>query len=107
MEQWYIRFLTRVRPEVGREVSGVGEGLRADGALVRFLARVRAQVPLERRLMRVRLSADVARVGTGKGFPRRGSYDGAAGNADRRRWRGVMEGTVWLGVSGGVAEGAG
>ena len=103
----FERFFAAVRPEVGREVGGLGEGLLADGALIRFLAVVRAEMRLERRLPRVRLSADVARVGTGKGVPARGSYDGAAGNAERRRRRGVMEGTVRLGVSGGVAEGAG
>ena len=78
-------FFAAVRPQVGREVGGLGEGLLADGALVGLFPVVRAEVRLERRLPRVRLPADVARVGARKGVPSRGSYDGAAGDAEGRR----------------------
>ena len=36
-----------MRPEVDREVGGLGEGLLADGAMVRFLTRVRPEVDRE------------------------------------------------------------
>ena len=103
----FERFFSAVRPQVGREIGGLGESLLADRALVRFLAVMGAEVRLERRLPRVCLSADVARVSAGKGISGRGSYDGAAGNAEWRRRRGIVKGTVLLGVSSGVAEGAG
>lgn len=89
-------FFSAVGPQVGCEVGRLGEGLLADGALVGFFAVVRAEVSLERRLPRVSFPADVARVGAGERISGGGSNDGAAGNAERRWWRGVVEGTVRL-----------
>ena len=88
------------------QVSCLSEGLLTYGTLVRLLPVVRAQMRLQRGLPRVGLSTYVAGVGSRERVPGWRSYDGAAGNVDRRWRRGVVEGTVRLGVRGRVAEGA-
>ena len=103
----FERFFAAVGPEVSREVGGLGEGLLTYGALVRLFPVVRAEVRLERGLTCVRLAADVARVRAREWVASGRSDDGAAGDAERRRRRGVVEWRVGLGVSRGVAEGAG
>lgn len=57
------RFLPRMRSNVRGEIGSLREALVAVAAAVRALARVRAQVRLQRAGPRVRLAADPAQVG--------------------------------------------
>ena len=91
----FERFFSAVRSQVSREIGCLSEGFLADGALVGFFPVVRAEVRLERRLSRVRLSADVARVVSWEGIPSCRPHGGAAGKAERRR-RGIVDRAIGL-----------
>ena len=88
------RLFAAVHAQVRGEVGGRDEGFLADGALIRIFFVVQAEVHPQRRLACIRLPADVARVGPGERVSGGRSYHGATGNAERRRRRGVVEGTV-------------